>query len=233
MSLLQHGSLAAAQAYVEYERKVFNSNEMTMYLLRCGVLDLVLNDPSGILRAFAIRVKASSNFDFRDNTEDGMSNLYTLDVIIGMGEYVAYSGAFSALQRLLLADANKALRPYENATQEEWDVEVALTSIVEQEVTYPSESYILTTSQQGIDVEITTDIDCTFTCYLAVCNDQANQNDSASYMRYNQAISIPVKSNNGKAIISLGNRKVRTFNHLYILPSAVCTFTAAAKSNRG
>ena len=243
MKITQHADLATAIAHEEVNYVQINSNEAEQFFELAGqmenleaavtnetVVEIFPNMPTTVGRIakaiISTMAKSDGKWTVDPRKEAGQLNR-------GAAWHLLNNGVLTqAVIDMFFKIGTRVTKPFANATQEDWDAEIALNAIVEQEVTYPSESYILTTGQQGIDIEINTDVDCTFTCYLAVCNDQANQNDSASYMRYNQAVGV-AKSDNGKAIISLSNRKVRTFNRLYILPSAVCEFTATASSNRG
>lgn len=145
MTLKQHvkknpeQTLADIQAEKLIARIVFNSNEMTMYLLRCELLDYVLDSVNGVLRGFAIRVLGTSRFDFRDNTNDGMANDATLSYIINTSTNEDLKAKFSALRNILVNDANAVTFPFFDVTQEDVDkvkAELALYGEQEGNVNY-------------------------------------------------------------------------------------------------
>ena len=149
-----------------------------------------------------------------------------------LAHLVSVGAVNQAFSDAIIGYANQTSYPYSTTTQAEYDAAVAKAAITETEVSYPSESYIITTGNQGIDVSINTDVDCAFTVYLAVCNDSGNQHMDANYLRYEQPVG-QVNAKGGKAILSLSARKVRQYNKLYVKPSEVCTFTASVTTNRG
>lgn len=126
--------------------------------------------------------------------------------------------------------------PFITATQADIDAVNAVLNIIKQECTYPGNlTYIQTGSNQGVDIEINTDIDCEFLVYLMVCPEKSDPEIESNYAPVNgdKAINYSDKSHNGKLIIDLAHRKVRGYNKLFIKPSKVCTFSASAITNRG
>lgn len=102
-------------------RKVFNSNEMTMHLLRCDLLDDVLDATAGLMRGFGIRVIGDSRFDFRDNTDDGVANYYSLNSLITSAPNEATKSKFTALLDRLVSEANKTTYPFAQLSQDDFD----------------------------------------------------------------------------------------------------------------
>lgn len=121
MKVADYATREDAKAAFLVNRKVFNSNEMTMYLLRCELLDHVLDAPSGILRAFGIRLLVDSRFDFRDNTGDGMANDYSLGLLIDGAADDGLKSKFTYLRKLLVEAANVKSYPFSEITPEEFD----------------------------------------------------------------------------------------------------------------
>jgi hypothetical protein len=154
---------------------------------------------------------------------------YAMDALIANSDYPPEAKTY------LESKAN-IVYPFATATQADIDAINAVMNIRKQECIYPGDlDYIPTTSNQGVDIEIVTDIDCAFVVYLLICANTKNPNDIDNYSPVNgdKAITYPVNSNNGKLLIELSSRKVRAYNKLFIKPSAVCTFTASTTANRG
>lgn len=114
-------TLAKAQEYPVTTPKIINSNEMSMEILKAGVSDEVLDAPQGILRVFAMRINAESNFDFRNETDDGKANQLTLDFVIGTQTDDGLAQRYQILKDNLVKRANKVVYPYENSTQPQFD----------------------------------------------------------------------------------------------------------------
>jgi len=114
--------LAAAKAHPEIKTKVFNSNEMTMYLLRCDLLDNVLDATSGLLRGFAIRVMGDSRFDFIESSDDGIANIGSINALISSLPDSELKTKFIAFRDYCIADANKVYYPYADVSQEAFEL---------------------------------------------------------------------------------------------------------------
>jgi len=116
MKLTDFSTLALAHVAPSIVRTEFTSNVMTMYLLRCGLLDEVLDAPTGILRGFAIRLNTVSVFDFRDDVDDGIANTASIDYLISQTVDSTLKNQFIALKDILVSEANKLYYPFSNVT---------------------------------------------------------------------------------------------------------------------
>lgn len=237
MSLTDFETIEAAHLHSEVERTEFTSNVLTMYLLRCDLLDDVLDGTTGILRGFKIRIETVSSFDFRDNTDDGIANIASIDHLIFQEPSVSILKVkLQALRNILLSEANKVTYPLANATPEEFAAAKAIQAIKKQECAYSNGiAFEPANSNQGLDILINTNIDCDFVAYLSVCDEADNPKDENNYFPVGgqRPITTPVKSINGRIKIVLSAKKVGAFNKLYIKPSLPCEFTANVKTNRG
>lgn len=237
MNLSNFATLALAQEEPFIVRTEFTSNVLTMYLLRCDLLDDVLDATTGILRGFKIRIETVSSFDFRDNTDDGIANIASIDHLIFQEPSVSILKVkLQALRNILLSEANKVTYPLANTTKEEFAAAKAKAAIKKQECTYSNGiAYESASSNQGLDILINTNIDCDFVAYLSVCDESDDPKSNENYFPVGgeRPITIPVKSINGRLKIALSAKKVRAFNKLYIKPSMACVFTANVKTNRG
>ncbi len=237
MNLSKFDTLALAHAEPFIVRTEFTSNVLTMYLLRCDLLDDVLDATTGILRGFKIRIETVSSFDFRDNTDDGIANIASIDHLIFQEPSVSILKVkLQALRKILLSEANKVTYPLANATLEEFVAAKAKAAIKKQECTYSNGiTYEPANSNQGLDILINTSIDCDFVAYLSVCDEEENPEDESNYFPVcgERPITTPVKSINGRLKIVLSAKKVGAFNKLYVKPSMPCVFTANVKTNRG
>jgi hypothetical protein len=182
---------------------------------------------------------SSDGGDFNFIIGDGTS---TGDKIIARTEHMRdvtmseYSVQIDMLLTECKARCNKTTSPFVNVTQSQLDEVKAILAIQKQECIYPNNlTYIQTASNQGVDVEINTDIDCSFTVYLLVCSEKQDPEDTLNFTPVNgdRPVTYPVSSVNNRLLIELSSKKMRHYNKLYVKPDAVCTFTAMASVNRG
>jgi hypothetical protein len=237
MKLSDFNTLAEAQAYTETVGKIINRDTMNNILALSGVyirFKEIATDNThphqNILAAFL----DSQNYNFIIGNDTGDAQISVLDGMIAADTDI--STALSQLKPILLSKANTTTFPFSDATQEQFDSAKALLAIEKQECTYPQTlAYIQTASNQGVDVEITTDVDCAFSVFLSVCSDKLDPEDFLNYRPVNgdRAITYAVSSVNNRLLIELSSRKMRGYNKLYVKPSAVCNFTAIASTNRG
>lgn len=192
MKLTDFESLELAHAHPVISEKVFNSNEMTMYLIRCELLSYVLDMPNELLRGFALRVSSDSRFDFRENSDDGIANIASINYVISILNDDSLITKFEALRDYLVADASKVVYPFAKATQEDWDkAQLELNPTMNIECSYPSNNYI---SKQKINVIVTIAEPLQFDDLITFMCDSSTDSDDDSYARNTKqraAIAVP------------------------------------------
>ena len=122
MILSDFKTLQEAQSHTQIAEYVFNSNEITMLLLRCELYSYFADNNNDVHRAFFDRVKADSRFDFT-TSENGQANLYLLDVIIASeASNSALQSKLSALKTLCINQAQEINYPFTNVTQAQFNI---------------------------------------------------------------------------------------------------------------
>lgn len=248
MKLEDFSTLAEAQAYTETTTDFISKSTMSLYLRATGLylhfykvangeLDTDGSDHPAKETAFMV-VKAlesgnadGKDFNFITGHPFGNANQTEVDNLIN-ATMTDKAPELTALKNLCVAHCNKTSQPYASATQEEFDEAKAAANKADVEVSYPSETFIITLANQGVDVNATADIDGDYPVYMEVCVDSANQNSADSYRRYAQPVGfLPVR--NGKGFLSLSSRKVRTYNRLFVNARTDANVVANVVTNRG
>lgn len=168
------------------------------------------------------------------SSNDEKAKGFWLAVSSGVREFnVMNSHPVGQLQQQLLShlvDINAVTQEFSDAAIEYANTAKQTKTI---EVSYPSESYIICTSDEGIDVYITSDVDAKFKVYLAVCTDNDDHTNETTYAKFSTPVLVGT-SDSGKLALSLGSRKVRTYNKLFIeCDNPEATFSASCVNNRG
>ena len=153
-----------------------------MYLMRCALLNHVLDSTDELLRGFALRVSSDSRFDFRENTDDGVANIGSINYIISTVDDVDLIVKFTALRDYLIADANKSIFPFISSTESDWDKAQSQLNPTTVECSYPSEDFILykAASRQPTSITITVTEPLPYDDVITVICNSGNTENTAS-----------------------------------------------------
>lgn len=135
------------------------------------------------------------------------------------------------------ADAYRALaveKPYANKTQADWDA-LDAPEPVEQEVTYPSETYVLKSSTQALEFDVVINdgsTDNVFDVRLETCEVDQGHGDINNWFEVNNAFT-PVRQGKGsrfKWLIESNSKRPKTYNKFFFTPRKACDFTVSVKA---
>lgn len=236
-------ALAEAKAYSESIGKTITSDVMTMMLVSSGLYGYFYDcskDTShparDICLALMDRMRTQSEFNLIPGTPKGDANNYLIDLLINT-LMVEKQPELTDLYQQLRNESGVITFPF---------ARVGLSDILsirdpgqEQEVIYPgSASYLITTASQGIDVEVTLAApaitDTNIEVYLSTCADTNDQNEPDNFLRTELSVGyIVVRQGNTQGALALSNRKVRTYNKLFVKPSFNTVLSATVRNNRG
>lgn len=242
MKLQDFSTLAEAQAYEKTETAFISKSTMSLYMRAAGLyllfyklaegkMDTDGDHPAKETAFMVTKALESGNADNKDfnfiiGHPFGDANLAELDNLINT-HLTEYAAQLTTLKALVQGHCNKVVRPFKYATQAELDLAKFVPAEVE--ATYPSETYIITTGTQGIDCEIASDKDCVATVYLSVSNEDGNP---TNFVKYETPVGV-VSVKNGRGILTLSSRKVRTYNRLCVVANNDATLSMTVKANRG
>lgn len=173
-------------------------------------------------------IESDSYFGVDETTEVGQGNHQLIDVLV-------LKNFFTQAQ----ADAFKVLRysntyPYKDKTQADWDA-LDAPEPVEQEVVYGGETYVIRTSNQGLELDIVINdgsVDNVFDVRLEVCEVDQGQHDLNNWFEITNAFT-PIRQGKGsrfKWVIEASSKRIKTYNKLYLMPRKAVDFTATVKA---
>lgn len=235
-------ALEEAKAYTASHGKMVSADVMTMLLVQSalyGRFKDVSEDGSHPARdmclAFMDRIRTQSQFNFQADHPKGQANIEMVDMLIDdlMSEDAI---GLTSLKNMAMAEASESTRPFKYATLS--DILAIRQPSVEEEVSYPSETYLISTALQGADVTISLAdpavADIKFEVFLETCADTNEQDVPESFIRYPMSVGyVNIKAGDTDGFLALGARKVRTYNKFFIKPSYSVTFEASVRNNRG
>jgi len=235
-------ALAEAQAYESSQGSMISSDVMTMLLVSVGMYgyfrDCSVNSEHparDICLALMDRMRTQSDFNFMPNHPKGAANNGMIELLIDvlMTEKAAQ---LTALRDNLRAEAGFTTYPFDRTTLS--NVLTIRSPGVEVETGYPSESYLISSANQGIDIEVVlTDpavADLTIEAYLETCSDTSDQNIPENFVRHELSVgNMRIKAGETRGFLALSNRKVRSYNRVFIKPQFSADLTASVRNNRG
>lgn len=235
-------ALAQAKAHTITEVRLVTADVLTMMLVQVGLYG-VFNDVASnaahpardICLAVMTRLNSEAQFNFTPGTPRGDANMAMFDALIAQlmpGQAVK----LTQLRQMCLNESGRVVAPFAGVTMS--DILAIRNPGQEQEALYPSESYLVSTSNQGADVVITLEApaphDLQMTVYLATCVDSENQHDGGSFVRVPMPAGfIHIKAGESRGFLALGSRKIRAYNKFFIKPAFDVAFSALVTNNRG
>jgi hypothetical protein len=170
-------------------------------------------------------IESDSYFGMDERTKVGQGNH---DLIQGLVD----AGFFSVEQAQSFKDLRYSTKtPYADKTQADWDALDAVAPATREASSYEDGNYLITTNNQGLDVIVSTDVDCRVRVDLWVCVDNGNQNDINDYA--NMGTVGYIKTHNGRGALALSSRKVRMYNKVFVTPDVESILDVSVKKNRG
>ncbi len=127
--LNEFDTLAEAQAHTEIESVLLTSNSVIGAMVINDLYLYFRDATDGTRKALIDVIKAGSPMDFSELTEDGITNNYLLDGFISSETDVDIKARLESLKAYLIAQSDKTVYPYINATQAQFNMANGLSAV--------------------------------------------------------------------------------------------------------